>query len=197
MKSSAELINQDSGDVEYYSPLDIIKIARWVMGGIDLDPFSSPAANIRVQATRFYTFDDDGLSLPWQGRVWMNHPFSRTMNRRCIEKLVKEYKIGNVTEACAITFASTSEAWFRPLLERPQCYLQPRTNYYRPDGSLKRGVTKGSVVTYFGKNEALFAEAFKNRGVIKIDYMADLWRQGEAFRAVLDKAGPQELAVEF
>lgn len=37
------LINQDSGDVEYYTPTEITEAARRVMGGIDLDPFSSAA----------------------------------------------------------------------------------------------------------------------------------------------------------
>jgi len=50
----------------------------------------------------------------------------------------------------------------------PQCFLQPRTNYYLPDGSLKKGVTKGSVVTYMGPNLKRFREVFTKHGVVKV-----------------------------
>ena len=70
-------INQTSGDVEYYTPGKIVEAARLTMGGIDLDPASSAAANARVRAVRFFTEADNGLSKKWKGRVWMNHPFQR------------------------------------------------------------------------------------------------------------------------
>lgn len=164
-----QAINQDSGNTEYYTPSAIIDAARLVMGGgFDLDPASSLVANERVRAANFYTEKDAPLSLPWVGRVWMNHPFSRENNRAFIEKLVAEYEAGNVIEACCITFAATSEKWFRPLLAFPQCFLYGRTNYFLPDGTLKRGVTKGSVVTYLGHNAEAFRYHFKNMGAVKI-----------------------------
>jgi hypothetical protein len=67
-----------------------------------------------------------------------------------------------------ITYACTSEKWFQPLLQKPQCFLSPRTNYYLPDGSVKKGVTKGSVVTNFGADVSRFREAFASLGVVKI-----------------------------
>ena len=48
MTNAATLINQTSGKVEYYTPADIVEAARRVMGSIDLDPASSPAANETV-----------------------------------------------------------------------------------------------------------------------------------------------------
>ena len=159
------LINQSSGNVEIYTPSAIIEAARRTMSGIDLDPASSETANLRVKATRFFTQADDGLS-----KVWQNHPFSRALNAKWINKLVSEYKAGNITAACAICFASTSEKWFRPLLDYPQCFLTPRTNYLLPDGTVYRGVTKGSVVTYLGSDTASFAREFAALGVVKILY---------------------------
>lgn len=72
--------------------------------------------------------------------------------------------------ACNICFAATSEQWFAPLLARPQCFLNKRTNYHLPNGELKRGVTKGSVVTYFGADVAAFAREFSPMGIVKIPY---------------------------
>lgn len=167
-----QLINQTSGDVEYYTPMAIIEAAKAVMGTIDLDPASSRVANIKIGAANFYDEATDGLSQSWFGRVWMNHPFGRGTNKAWIKKLESEFKHGFVKEACCITYACTSEAWFRPLMLRPQCYLQPRTNYTLPDGTIKRGVTKGSVVTYYGVNVCRFADRFSHLGVIKIPLLA-------------------------
>jgi hypothetical protein len=43
----------------------------------DLDPASCPRELSAVPAARFYTVEDDGLSLPWEGRVWLNPPYSK------------------------------------------------------------------------------------------------------------------------
>lgn len=157
-RNAAQLINQDSGDTDYYTPAPIVDAARLTMGGIDLDPASSEIANRTVKATNY--FSRDGLSQIWWGRVWMNHPFARGANADWIDTLVGSYELGAVSQACCITFASTSERWFQPLLNYPQCYLSPRTNYYLADGSVKRGVTKGSVVTYLGSNIGPFIDNF-------------------------------------
>lgn len=161
-----QLINQDSGNVEYYTPQFITAAFRLVMGGIDLDPASSLKANERVRAGRIFTIDDDGLSQDWFGRVFMNHPFSREGNPLWIRKVVREFEIDRVSQFGCITFAATSEAWFAPLGEFPQCFLRPRTNYELPDGTLKKGVTKGSVTTYGGPNVNKFIEVFKPLGTV-------------------------------
>jgi len=168
MKTAHQHINQTSGDVEYYTPPAIIEAACLVMGTIDLDPASSVAANERVKAVRIFTEQDDGLNQEWHGRVWMNHPFGKKMNAKWIAKLGEEYRSGRVQEALCITYACTSEKWFQPLLLRPQCFLCPRTNYHLPDGSVKKGVTKGSVVSYFGSSLDSFSKAFAALGVVKV-----------------------------
>ena len=126
-------------------------------------------------------------------RLWMNHPFGRREkacqpncqkkickerghhitqdipgNQDWIEKLVLEYEAGHLSQACCITFAATSETWFRPLYQGVMCFLTPRTNYYLPNGEKKRGVTKGSVVTYFGPNSCRgnFVREFALFGVL-------------------------------
>jgi hypothetical protein len=168
--NAASLINQSSGLVEFYTPANIIEAARATMGGvISLDPASSASANERVGALRWFGVEADGLSQPWRcNSLWMNHPFGRGKNEAWIGKLMAEYAKGNVSQVCCITFASTSEKWFRPLLEYPQCFLSPRTNYLLPDGTVYRGVTKGSVVTYLGPNVDGFRKAFKGLGVVKV-----------------------------
>lgn len=144
-----QLCNQDSGCVEYYTPPKIIAAAHMLLGTIDLDPASSLKANETVKAKRIYTEADNGLALPWDGNVWMNHPFSRQGNREWIGKLVEEYGNGRVYAAVCICFAAVNAQWFQPLLHLPQFFPAQRINYLYPDGTVARGVTKDSVITYF------------------------------------------------
>lgn len=163
---NAQLINQDSGNVEYYTPKFIVDAARNTLGLIDLDPASNAKANEIVKAVAFLTKEQNGLDYNWHGRVWMNHPFSRGGNKLWVKKLVSEYSAGHITAACCICFASTSEEWFQPLFNYAQCWLSPRTNYYDEAGNLKRGVSKGSVVTYLGADLVAFKKSFQHYGHI-------------------------------
>lgn len=163
-------INQDSGNTEWYTPIDIIEAARQTMGFITLDPFSSAKANENVKASIYFTKDEDGFIKSWKGSVWCNHPFSRENNKRIANKVISEYESGNIRECCMITFAATSESWFKPLLKYPQCFLWGRTNYYDENGNKVKGVTKGSVVTYIGENVECFYENFKHLGEVKVPY---------------------------
>ena len=210
-----QLINQTSNNTEYYTPFKFPNAAREAMGGIDLDPASSRAANKHIKATTIYTrpscneflgmgdlplrqYNAGGELEQWSGRVWMNHPFGTegkacvtnyvcdkktcrkrgyhlvsdsTNNTTWVNKLVKSYKSGNVTEAYMICFASTSENWFKPLKQFPQCYIDGRVNYLDPETLEEvKGVTKGSVITYFGNNVELFHKHFGEFGTIQIPY---------------------------
>lgn len=168
--NNAQLINQTSGKVEYYTPIKIIEAARRTMDGFDLDPASSPVANQTVKASHFFTAEDDGLQKMWFGKVWLNHPFSREGNALWINRLTAHYEGGLIEQACCITFASTSERWFQPLMNYAQCYLSPRTNYLLPNGEVFRGVTKGSVVTYLGPSNKRFIENFKQLGCVMLPH---------------------------
>ena len=171
MKENHELINQDSGNQEWYTPSEIIEAARKCLGEIKLDPFSCTKANETVKALAFYSHEwlIDGFTQSWEGsKVWCNHPFSRENNKRIATKVIKEHQNG--AEIVMITFAATSEAWFKPLLDYPQCFLHGRTNYYDQNGNKVKGVTKGSVITYLGDNVKAFYEAFNHLGTIKVPY---------------------------
>lgn len=198
-----QLINQDSRNYEYYTDPAYTNLARQLLGGIELDPASSPAANRHVKADRIFTIDDDGLSQPWTCKtLWINHPFSRgearcttdrskcnkkvckdrgyhideriPSNKEWIDKLVNSFKTGAIRgEALSITYAATSETWFRPLQQYPQVYLVPRCNYFLPNGKIKKGVTKGSVITFLTRERDRihdFQSIFGNYGEVHVPY---------------------------
>lgn len=95
-----QLLHQDSGNTEYYTPRPFPQLMHAVHGGIDLDVASSEIANrgdgvnFGVEAFEIFTqpsvmaveydqpdglptkfFGKSGWEQQWHGRVWMNHPF--------------------------------------------------------------------------------------------------------------------------
>ena len=135
-----------------------------------------------------------GLAYNWYGRIWLNHPFGtgekacrpNCKKTGCIERgwhtgndipgnkewikwLVAEYQMGHIAQACCLTYAATSETWFRPLKEFPQCIMDGRTNYLDP-ATMKpvTGVTKGSCVTYLGTDLDKFVAEFDRFGAVKV-----------------------------
>jgi hypothetical protein len=69
-----------TGEVEWYTPREYVDAAREVLGAIDLDPATSAVAQRTIQASRFFTREDDGLQHEWHGRVWLNPPYARGGN---------------------------------------------------------------------------------------------------------------------
>lgn len=62
--------NSPASNVEWVTPLEIIQ----ALGRFDLDP-CTPETMPWQTAERRFTRQDDGLTKPWFGRVWLNPPF--------------------------------------------------------------------------------------------------------------------------
>jgi len=59
---------------DYYTPAFVFER----MGiTFDLDVCAPPSGIPWIPAKRYFTKEDDGLSQPWVGRVWMNPPYSQ------------------------------------------------------------------------------------------------------------------------
>jgi hypothetical protein len=63
-----------SGDVNHFTPLEIIEAARLALGKIDLDPATTESANAYIEAVRIFTEKENGFAKPWRGRVFLNPP---------------------------------------------------------------------------------------------------------------------------
>lgn len=155
---------------EWYTPIQYIEAARRVMGDIDCDPASCKAAQEIVQASFFLTKEDDSLRnhVNWNGRIWLNPPYSGTLIKQFVSKLITQYNINNVTQAIILTNNSSDTSWFQSLLSHyPACFTRGRVQFWRPDsGSF--GTRQGQTFFYLGENTTLFREIFSEFGQVVI-----------------------------
>jgi len=95
-----------AGRRELAPPPAVIEVARCAMGGIDLDPFSTPEINHIVQAARF--LDRDPSLEVVTGRHWspageqrllLAVPSGLSLGRALANKLLQEYRAGHVKQA--------------------------------------------------------------------------------------------------
>lgn len=158
-----------SGDDEWYTPAKYIELARGVMGEIDLDPASCEQGQQNVQAKKFFTKEDDGLEQYWEGRVWMNPPYSKGLMDKFVTKLCAEYEVGHVTAAIVLTHNFSDTGWFRKLWDGASavCLTYGRVKFESPDG-VGNSPTSGHAFFYFGRNPAAFKDMFDDTGNIGI-----------------------------
>lgn len=155
-----------TGENEWYTPSRFTILAAGVMGGIDLDPASSDVAQERVNAGAYYTIDDDGLSKPWFGNVWLNPPYSKDLIGRFADKLVGHVEAGEVSQAVVLINNATETLWFQKLakLASAACFPSGRIQFIDKDGNPGGSPLQGQAILYFGPSSTRFCKAFAEVG---------------------------------
>lgn len=116
---------RDTSDV-WLTPAPIIE----ALGPFALDP-CAPKVQPWTTAARCFTEEDDGLAQDWDGRVWLNPPYSRPLYSRFMRRMA-EHDFGT-----ALVFARTETAdFFRYVWESATgaLFLEGRLFFHRPDG---------------------------------------------------------------
>jgi phage N-6-adenine-methyltransferase len=159
-------VAQNSGNNEWYTPLEIIDAARDVLGAIDLDPASSARANVVVRAARFFSLADDGLTQPWRGRVWMNPPYAQPAIEHFADKLADSVTAGDVPAAVVLVNNATETAWFQTLgaVASALCLIQGRVKFWSPDSDATATPLQGQIVLYLGADVSTFCDTFRQFG---------------------------------
>lgn len=132
---------------EWYTPPEIFD----ALGErFDLDPCqpSQGRAFLSVPTDRFYTPEDDGLTSPWSGFVFVNPPFGKRNGQ--VPWLRKFMEHGN---GVALVRAYTSAGWFHDEAVKADAMLFPRgkTKFVRPDGSIGKSPGAGIVLLARGQ----------------------------------------------
>ncbi len=156
----APMFSSNTGD--WYTPPEIVEAVRELFGIIDLDPCSNSHEAPNVPALVHFTREDDGLSRPWFGRVYLNPPYGKGIGP-WIEKVREEHEAGRVTAAVVLVKAATDTRWFRVLSERyPRCEVAGRLKF----SGCKNPAPFPSVLFYLGDEVQRFADVFGRFGVL-------------------------------
>lgn len=157
-------VHYRSDSPEWYTPPAVIDLVLRVLGTIDLDPCSNSHTAPTVPATRHYTVEDDGLSQPWTGRVYLNPPYGRGIGA-WVERLVGAYEVGAVPVAITLLPARTDTRWWRLLRGASVCFVAGRLRFSGSDNS----APFPSAVAYLGPQPERFSQVFAELG--------DVWRR--------------------
>lgn len=139
---------------EWYTPPEIIN----VLGEFDLDP-CAPVKPLWQTAKVMYNKNDDGLKQVWNGRVWLNPPYSRPLIESFVRRMAEH---GN---GIALLFNRCDSKMFQDIIFQKATamkFLRNRIRFYREDG--ERGGSPGcrSILIAFGEDNA---EILKTCGI--------------------------------
>lgn len=126
------------------------------LGVFDLDPCAAPEPRPWPTAQVHLTREDDGLTSPWTGRVWLNPPYSREATRW----LARMAAHGRGT---ALVFARTETSWFiEHVWKRADLllFMAGRVHFHHADGSRARANAGApSVLAAYGAQDAAMLAA--------------------------------------
>lgn len=166
-RAAAKLaVHYSSATPEWYTPPQIVAAVVDFFDDIDLDPCAEGGAPKTIPALRHYTVADDGLALPWFGRVYLNPPYGDAIPP-WIAKLDACYRAGGIEAGIALVPARTDTAWFDPLWAHTICFVRGRLKF----GGAADSAPFPSALVYLGTEPGRFARA-----------VAHLGRVVEAFR---------------
>lgn len=102
-----------TGEVDWYTPPALLESLYSIFGIFDLDPCSptTDKKNAPVRARVHFTQDDDGLILPWNGTVFLNPPYGRTI-ALWVHKAKSEIEKGTAKTIVALLPSRTDTKWW-------------------------------------------------------------------------------------
>lgn len=141
---------------EWYTPKYIIDS----LGKFDLDP-CAPSVPLFKTAEVMYNEFDDGLSQKWEGRVWLNPPYSRPLINKFMGRMTEHNR------GIALIFSRTdTELFHTEVFDKAAAvkFLKSRIRFLRPDGTEAGAPGCGSVLIAYGEEDANILECNELKG---------------------------------
>lgn len=163
---------------EHYTPSIYLEAARRVLGHISLDPASCAIANQTVQANRFYTKEDDGLTKRWSGNIFINPPGGKIANKSLPklfwDKLMAEVKEDYLNHAIFLAFSlealqTCQKGVIAPMAGFPLCIPDRRISFVNLEGKSLTANTHASCFVYVPglvDRTEYFCEVFRTFGSV-------------------------------
>jgi len=143
---------------EWYTPTEIIRS----LGNFDLDPASSEEAfRLNSSAKEIYTARDNGLIQPWNGRIWLNPPYSNPLVQQFLLKMAEHNR------GIALVFSKIEAKWFHDIvLDNATAvkFLYNRIQFFKPDGTKGMQPRNGSMLVAYGEEDAKILSNNQIRG---------------------------------
>lgn len=129
--------------IEWYTPPEIFQALNTTF---DLDPCAAPGGAF-VPAEKFFTKEDDGLSKPWRGFVFMNPPYGKD-TPVWLDRLVEH------GDGIALVFSRTDPKWFQETVVRASavCFIAGRVRFFAGN-TVDRGGSPGAGSCLIGFGE--------------------------------------------
>lgn len=135
-----------SSNDEWLTPPELVK----ALGPFTTDPCCAkkmPWCTAKIM----YSPPQDGLSLPWKGRVWLNPPYSNA--KPWITKFVAH---GN--GIALVSAKSTDSKWCQLLLKHCHSALwlaSPRIHFYYTNGKISEGAFLSSLLVAMTHSDSI------------------------------------------
>lgn len=121
---------------EWWTPVEIFEALEF---DFDLDPCAPPEPLAPwIPALNRYSREQDGLSQPWEGRVWLNPPYGKEVGRW----LARLAEHGN---GIALIFARTDTRWWQESVPSADavCFIAGRLTFIPGAGQAVSGNSGG------------------------------------------------------
>ena len=141
-RPSSRNVHFSSATAEWETPQELFNELNRIFGGFTLDPCAS-AEN--AKCAQFFSREDDGLSQPWTGKVFMNPPYGREIGK-WVRKAWQE-SLKGTTVVCLVP-ARVDTRWWHEYAKKGYVYfLQGRLKF----GSAANSAPFPSAIVTFGK----------------------------------------------
>lgn len=100
-------VHFSSASVEWATPQETFNELDRKWGPLELDVCATPE---NAKCPRFYTKEQNGLLMPWSGKIWMNPPYGREI-RHWVRRAYEVSMRGEAQVVCLLP-ARTDTAWW-------------------------------------------------------------------------------------